>query len=619
MRTDSAPPQVLDDMSRALIGLRSEMLGAETLPLDGLHDLPAQSQASARNLLHYLALRRHDLRGLQRKLESVGLSTLEGAESGALENVDAVLGVLRRLDLGAPWRSGGSNAGQALLDAHTDTLFGPARTGRAVRIMVTMPLEAAHEYAMVRNLVSAGMDCMRINCAHDDPDAWDRMLHHLRRASDDTGQSCRAVMDLAGPKLRTGAVEPGPRVVRWRPRRDVFGRVVTPARIWLTAREHPCPAPQPAAATLPVAGSWVSQLIAGDHITLIDARDSERALQVTAVADGGAWAEASQTAYVVPGTPLVRARRSPGEQRRTHVADVPAKSQSIALCAGDTLMLTKGTAPGCPAVRHGNGTVLTPARIGVTLPEALEDVKPGERVWFDDGRIGGVIRHVGPADVEVAITHANTVGLTLGADKGVNLPDSTLRLPSLTTKDLEDLRFIASHADIVGYSFVRTAEDVHALQAQLHALDRPRLPLILKVETRRAFEHLPSLLIAVMHSAAAGVMIARGDLAVECGFERLAEVQDEILWMAEASHMPVVWATQVLETLAKEGIPTRAEITDAAMAERAECVMLNKGPYILDAARALATILTRMQAHQRKARVMLCQSGLASRFFGRRL
>jgi pyruvate kinase len=143
--------------------------------------------------------------------------------------------------------------------------------------------------------------------------------------------------------------------------------------------------------------------------------------------------------------------------------------------------------------------------------------------------------------------------------------------------------------------------------------------MILKIETRRAFEHLPTLLIAVMHSAAAGVMIARGDLAVECGFERLAEVQEEILWLAEASHMPVIWATQVLETLAKEGIPSRAEITDAAMAERAECVMLNKGPYILDAARALATILTRMQAHQRKTRVMLCQSGIASRFFSGRL
>ena len=118
-----------------------------------------------------------------------------------------------------------------------------------------------------------------------------------------------------------------------------------------------------------------------------------------------------------------------------------------------------------------------------------------------------------------------------------------------------------------------------------------------------------------MRSSSSGVMIARGDLAVECGYERLAEVQEEILWMAEASHTPVVWATQVLESLAKDGIPSRAEITDAAMGERAECVMLNKGPYILDAVRALDNILRRMQTHQRKKSAMLRELHLAEQFF----
>ena len=89
-------------------------------------------------------------------------------------------------------------------------------------------------------------------------------------------------------------------------------------------------------------------------------------------------------------------------------------------------------------------------------------------------------------------------------------------------------------------------------------------------------------------------MIARGDLAVEMGWERLAEVQEEILWLAEAAHVPVIWATQVLETLAKRGLPSRAE-----------CVMLNKGPYILEAIEALDDILSRMQAHQHKKRAML--------------
>jgi pyruvate kinase len=422
-------------------------------------------------------------------------------------------------------------------------------------------------------------------------------------------------MDLAGPKLRTGSIESGPRVVRWRPDRDAFGRVSAAARIWLTPAEHPRAPIETAAAALPVHGAWVAQLTIGDRITLFDARDAKRAMTVTALDAGSAWAESDQTAYVVPGTTLFRERKSAGQQRRTHVGELPATEQAIQLSAGDTLILTKDPAHGRPAARDPQGSVLEPARIGVTLPEILDDVKPGEAVWFDDGRIGGVIRHVGSADVEVSITHANSAGLTLGADKGINLPDSVLRVPPLTAKDRDDLRFVAARADIVGYSFVRKAEDVRALQDQLGTLGRGDLPLILKIETRRAFEHLPSLLMAVMHSPAAGVMIARGDLAVECGFERLAEVQEEILWMAEASHVPVIWATQVLESLAKRGIPSRAEITDAAMGERAECVMLNKGAHILDAVKALATILVRMQAHQQKRSAMLSQSRVADRFF----
>jgi pyruvate kinase len=91
-------------------------------------------------------------------------------------------------------------------------------------------------------------------------------------------------------------------------------------------------------------------------------------------------------------------------------------------------------------------------------------------------------------------------------------------------------------------------------------------------------------------------------------------VQEEILWMCEAAHAPVIWATQVLEGLAKEGRPTRAEITDAAMSERAECVMLNKGPHIEAAVAVLDDILQRMQGHQRKKSAMLRPLRMAERF-----
>jgi pyruvate kinase len=135
---------------------------------------------------------------------------------------------------------------------------------------------------------------------------------------------------------------------------------------------------------------------------------------------------------------------------------------------------------------------------------------------------------------------------------------------------------------MVALSFVNTVEDVRVLQELLAPLGDRQPAIVLKIETKHGFETLPAMLLEAMKAPRCGVMIARGDLAVECGFERLAEVQEEILWLCEAAHVPVIWATKVLESLAKDGLPSRAEITDAAMSHRAECVMLNKGPYMME-------------------------------------
>jgi pyruvate kinase len=153
-----------------------------------------------------------------------------------------------------------------------------------------------------------------------------------------------------------------------------------------------------------------------------------------------------------------------------------------------------------------------------------------------------------------------------------------------------------------------------ALQDHLARLGERQPAIVLKVETRRGFDHLPDMLLAAMRSSCCGVMIARGDLAVESGFERLAEVQEEMLWICEAAHVPVIWATQVLETLTKNGRPSRAEVTDAAMGDRAECVMLNKGPHVVEAVVTLDDILKRMQTHQAKKQSMLRKLHLAGAY-----
>ena len=590
----------LSDVHGTMIGLDRDCGGY-------LSELAEDQRASARNLLHYLALRRHDLRQAQTALASHGISSLGRMESHVRHGLEAVLKVLDLLN-GTPWEEPSGtpsltkDAGEQLLAAHTDALFGRAVNGRTVRIMVTMPGEAAGDSVLVRELVAAGMDCMRINCAHDDTAVWGRMIEHLARANRDLRRMCRLSMDIAGPKLRTALIEAGPAVLKIKPRRDAFGIVTRPAVVALMAasRRQAVTSPVDAVLTLDAAPPAVD---VGQILTCSDVRGRTRQLRVCARSDGVVLAELHRTAYIVPDTPVHFSTGSAPTMRR--VVNVPPLAKDLILKKGETLELTPDGTAGHPALRDDHDRVLIPAAIGISLPEVFRDVQPGEAVWFDDGKIGGVVRAINPNQITVEITHARPDGSRLSSGKGVNLPDTHLRLPALTAKDRADLAFIATHADLVGYSFVRRPDDIFNLQDTLAELHTPHVGLILKVETRHAFAELPKLLLACMRGGPFGVMIARGDLAVECGFDRMAEVQEEILWICEAAHTPVIWATQVLESLAKTGLPSRAEVTDAAMSERAECVMLNKGPYIREAVKTLDNILRRMQAHQTKKRAML--------------
>ncbi len=522
-----------------------------------------------------------------------------------MSTLDAVIAALhhmagRKIEAPAPSQCPGFREGRSILAANTEALLGPAPEHRAVRIMVTMSAEAADDYSLVRDLVSHGMNCMRINCAHDTPEIWGRMVNHLERARRELGVPCRILMDIAGPKLRTGPIEPGPQVVEWHPRRDSFGGVTEPARIWLSPAQPSHPAPAGADAALPVPADWLDAVKSGERIHFKDARGKRRVLEVVGSHEAGRWARCSQTAYVTAGTVLLRVNVGNDARREAQVGDLPRREQGILLRKGDFLRLTAEPIVGKSASIDSHGRALSPATISCTLPEIFSMVRAGEKIWFDDGKLGGIVRAVEPGALRLEITEAKASGNRLGADKGINLPDTKIELPALTPKDLEDLKFIVQHADLVGMSFVRHERDIVQLQSRLRELGGGHLGIVLKIETRQAFERLPNLMLAAMRQQPVGIMIARGDLAVECGYERLAEVQEEILWICEAAHLPVIWATQVLESLAKKGQASRAEITDAAMGERAECVMLNKGPHIVAAVSALDDILRRMQDHQSK-------------------
>jgi pyruvate kinase len=242
---------------------------------------------------------------------------------------------------------------------------------------------------------------------------------------------------------------------------------------------------------------------------------------------------------------------------------------------------------GHPASEHG------PAGVPVTLEKAFRNVRINDRVFIDDGKISGVVREIANEFFTIEIiTPAQPFRVKQG--KGLNLPDSllNLNLPALTEKDYQDLEFVAENADIVGISFVHSPLDLKKLREALERYGKPDLGVVAKIETKGAVHQLARIILEGLQFQYFGIMIARGDLAVEVGSENLSDVQEEILRICTAAYVPVIWATGVLEKLTKKGIPARSEITDAAQAKRADCVMLNKGPYILEALVMLTKLLS---------------------------
>lgn len=602
--------EVYESIMTQLWALRKAMLQRESGMHAALKHVLPEHRDSARNLIHYLSLRAVDLRELQEQLAWLGLSSLGRAESHVLASLDKVLGLLHRLT-GKAWQDLslqeplGRVSSRALLAHNTLQLLGDAPIDRTVRIMVTLPSEAATDVAVARDLVTAGMDIARINCAHDGPEQWVDMANHVRKAAKAAQRNVKILMDLGGPKIRTGDIAPGPAVLKLRPGKDEYGHVYRPARLGMQAMGQQEPM-QNVDACIGVWEDWLRRLKVGSSIEFADARGAKRHLLVTQCTSQGVVAECLRTCYFTPETVLHLVHPNHKKKHSSLVCHIEHQPGAIRLKLGDRLHLTRdGLDHLITANEPDSDSTVSGARVPCTLPQVIDQVKVGERIWFDDGRIGGVIRQITVQGVEVEITHARDSGEKLVADKGINLPDSQLDLPALTDKDLADLDTVAKVADMVGLSFVQKPEDVAVLRSHLHRLKRADMGLVLKIETLQGFENLPELMLAAMAAKSAGVMIARGDLAVECGFERMAEVQEEILCCAEAAHMPVIWATQVLESMAKTGLPSRAEISDAALGERAECVMLNKGPFITHAIRTLDDILKRMAGHQAKKRPLL--------------
>ncbi|MFO1432016.1 MAG: pyruvate kinase [Candidatus Competibacteraceae bacterium] len=601
-----------------VLSLRDEVVNSAAQELEHykLYYADGRFNPSALNLAHYLALRRRDLRPLQDRLADVGLSSFGHGEANVLANLNRVIRLLQRA-VGVNAReieavAGEATEGEAMqwLTQRTDVLFGPRPEQRLVRIMVTLPSEAAWNYPLVQALLERGMDCARINCAHDDRATWKAMVDNVHRAATKLGRNCKILVDLAGHKVRTGPIATAPAITHIRVRRDVYGNILAPTKILLAADTatgpHGVALPELVDYRFTIPEELHRQLTLGDRLYFTENRGKKRYLEISAQISTHYWlAQCPDSTYLATDTPVNWQRRTSSGTYHTlgtfTFSPFEGEPLVIRLHKGDLLMLTREALPGQPACRdEASGRLISPARLSCTYAGLIDDLQPGVPVWIDDGKLGAVVESITEEGALLKITHAGPKGVVIRSDKGINVPETRLNLPPLSDKDLEDLDFVCQHADMVGFSFVETVEDMEYLMNALAQRNAAALTIIAKIETNRAFRHLPEIILGTIGRHSLGIMIARGDLAVELGSVRMSEIQEEILWLCEAAHIPVIWATQVLESLAKKGQVSRPEITDAASSVRAECVMLNKGPYVLDAVEVLGDILSRMQEHQQK-------------------
>jgi len=568
-----------------------------------LNDVHPIYTKSARNLIHYDKFRELDFRKVQKKLHNLGLTHFASAEEHILSSLIKTRFILYKLiDAEPPTtiKAGLSiKKSKRLTTKNTKELLGFRSKGRRVRIMVTQPTESAYDYQLVLDMVKNGMNCARINCAHDNEDIWLKIINNINKASNALGRKVKIAMDLGGPKIRTGPIAEGPEIRKFTPRRNEKGLLVYPAIIQLVP-EINLNSPLNA---VPIPQEWLDNLKVNDTIRLVDTRGKQRKLKIASISPAGVEAYCGKTVYIESGQRIVHENE---DMPDTFVGKLPPIAQYLLLRVGDEIVITKKNQLGQPAILDEDGNTLTNAIVSCQVPEIFDYVKPGEVILFNDGKIEGFIKEATPDKLHVTITRAKEAGSKLRAEKGINFPETHLAVNSLTDKDKKDLAFVVKHADIVNFSFVNSIQDVQDLLDELTELKALEdINVILKIETRSAFANLKEILLTAMRSKYIGVMIARGDLAVEAGWDDIGRIQEEILLMCNAAHVPVIWATQVLENLSKKGLPSRAEITDVVNSLQADCVMLNKGPYINDTLKLLNKILGKMEDYQEKNESML--------------
>jgi pyruvate kinase len=541
-------------------------------------------------------------------------------------------------------------------------LLGRPRKGRSTRIMVTLDSESIHQPQLLEELLIHGMDIARINCAHDKPGEWKMLIDAIRRAEErliqrnqDIGRRCRIIMDLAGPKIRTRSTGLEIRPIKISVPKDVYGKTFRMVEGFIdreaqfTEKITLVGVPSSFVISIKEGRDELSNLDIGESLSFHDSRGRNRTLIVLErISPSRVRIGLDKTAFLQEDITLYRQNHAKdsnnkaqninknkaytdgltestikpaggeihgnetdeekdnAENRLLKIGRIAPQPTDMLVKSGDRILLRKKEAsagsdkfPFTRNIQHGKYIA---GEVACNLPEILESVQVGHHVYIDDGKVSSIVRSSTDEYLELEILSPSDTTAKIKPEKGLNFPDSNLNLPALTSEDVDNLNFIVKNATAAGLSFVHSPDDIKNLHEKLFSIEKPDFGIIAKVETSDAVTNLAKVLLAGLDLPNFGILIARGDLAVEMGFENLPSIQEDILCMCEAAHIPVILATQVLETMAKSGLPTRAEMIDAAFGQRAECVMLNKGKHILEAVKMLSLILESEERRHLKKR-----------------
>lgn len=592
-----------------------------------------ENKCSYDNLLCYLALREHDLADLQLRLTEHGLSSLEMLETNVLVSIEQVL---KHFKIRPENTTSGlckikSQDGSSILAKRSEILFGKSNNSRRTHIMITLDSSDIFRYELIEQLLENGLEIVRINCAHNTKTEWRLLIESIRDAEERlnqlgirVGRKCKILMDLAGPKIRTGPFELQSRPLKIFVPEDAHERPVRFAEGLLDSEANQTELLNLERAQLSsfviaiskIDCGGLASLKLGQKITFRDARD-ERLSIITVlerISPTKVRVGLEHTAWLKEGTKLECQQTRPVDTNDFDrdnnecsfiVGRIKAQPVEINVEYGNTLRLYRNNNRlGHAADASANNN--RPAGINCTHSEVLNQVLVGHRVFIDDGKIEGIVRSSNEEWLELEIVSPKGVVAEIKSNKGINFPDSSIIMPALTAEDVRNLEFVVQYADLVALSYVHRPDDIYDLRKELSKVEHgENLGIVAKIETADSIHNLARILIAGLELPKFGILIARGDLAVEVGFENLPFVQEDILCLCEAAHIPVVLATQILESLAESGLRTRPEITDAIMGQRAECVMLNNGTHIVEALKTLARLLNIEELHQIKKHKIL--------------